>query len=162
MGSRLTGASDVGQDDQRIGCTVCGFPGHTARNCFNLVRIKKGKTGNTTARLLELSSTSSEDDDEQLISDLSRKREIMAKIDRNEELTKDEIKFLREVEFKEKAKKERKKKKKRRRRRKKEADSDSEDESGAKRERRDSRPAEKPGSSSKKNCEICLIEKSKY
>merc|ERR1712066_781678 len=93
-----TGASDVGQDDQRIGCTVCGFPGHTARNCFNLVRVKKTKHGNTTARLLELSSTSSEDDDENLIKNLTRKKEIMAKIANQEELTKEEVKFLKQQE----------------------------------------------------------------
>jgi len=160
--SRLTGASDVGQDDQRIGCTTCGFPGHTARNCFNLVRIKKTKSGNTTARLLELSSTSSEDDDEQLIANLKRKKEIMLKIERNEELTKEEIKFLRQVEFREKSEKERKKKKKRRRRRRKKEEDSDDDDGDTKREKRDTRPVEKPGTSGKKMCEICLIEKCKY
>merc|ERR1711881_775241 len=118
--SRLTGASDIQQDDQRIGCTQCGFPGHTAANCFNLVRIKTNKSGKTQAKLLELSSTSSEDDDEQLIEDLKKRKRIMMKIDMNEELTKEELAFLRDMkekDAKKKDKKERKKKKKRRRKR---------------------------------------------
>jgi len=176
--SRLTGASDVGQDDQRIGCTVCGFPGHSARQCFNLVRVKKTKHGNTTARLLELSSTSSEDDDEDLIKDLTRKREIMSKIASEQALTKEEIAFLKKQELKElKGKKSKKLSK----RKKKNAasssssssssgsSSDSSSEEESRKSKRKSKKGsvkkagpEKPGSSGKKNCEVCLIEKCKY
>merc|ERR1711964_371188 len=94
--SRLTGAADVGQDDQRIGCSICGFPGHQANKCYNLVRLNTNKHGAKTAKLLELSSTSSEDDDEDLIRDLQKKTKIMDKVKHGEELTKAEVKFLKE------------------------------------------------------------------
>ena len=133
-----------------------------------------------TARLLELSSTSSEDDDEDLIQDLTRKREIMSKIASEQALTKDEIAFLKKQELKElKGKKSKKLSK----RKKKAAasssssssssgsSSDSSSEEESRKSKRKSKKAsgvkkaggpEKPGSSGKKNCEVCLIEKCKY
>merc|ERR1712168_538790 len=80
--TRLTGASDVGQDDQRIGCSICGFPGHSSKNCYNLIRLNTDKAGQKNAKLLELSSTSSEDDDEDLIKKLKMKKTVLEKIEK--------------------------------------------------------------------------------
>ena len=95
--TRLTGATDVAHDDQRIGCTICGFPGHTAKNCYNLVKINrkgKGEKQVVESKLVELTSTSSGDDDLQLIQDLQRKKELMQKIEDGDKLTKKERFFL--------------------------------------------------------------------
>jgi len=141
--TRLTGAADVGQDDQRIGCKICGFPGHTATNCYNLVRLNSDKFGGKSAKLLELSSTSSEDDDGDLIEELKKKKAILEKSERGENLSKGEVKFLKKHQMKaqglnpdgtvigseeaKKAAKKRKKLAKKRRRRRHDSSSDSSD-----------------------------------
>merc|ERR1712141_449420 len=101
-------------------------------------------------------------------------REIMTKIANQEELTKDEIKFLQQQE-----QKDLRGKKSKKRRKKKAAtssssssssgsssDSSSEEESKRKTKKRSKRSRKSSGKtekkSGKKNCEVCLIEKCKY
>jgi len=173
--TRLTGASDVGQDDQRIGCSICGFPGHSSQNCYNLIRLNTDKGGQKNAKLLELSSTSSEDDDDELIKQLKLKKIVLDKIERGLDLTKEEEKFLRKDQIKEPEKKKKKKRRKRKSSSSSESDSADEDEGKseakiytrkAKRKKKSKKKRkhsdDERDSSKDKNCGVCLIEKCKY
>lgn len=181
--TRLTGATDVAHDDQRIGCSICGFPGHTARNCYNLVKVSRKNVGDkpvVESKLVELSSTSSGDDDLQLIADLQKKKQIIQKLEDGDNLTKKERFFLENFDETKPWDSQKSKKKAKRRRKNNSSSSsdntsDSEAEIERKRKRKERREkkrlrrqekaenrAAKNDSSKGKNCQICLIEKCKY